>query len=167
MNLPYLCLLAMAGLVFVLQRRQLRRAEEERLRLVAEHGRALAGVQVELEATREALVARAGETAVTEAMTALVAAVGAHLEKAAARISFDAPEARARLEVYRRPHLPAVVATVGTAARYQAEIAALAELDPDHAFQLRVAQAARAAAALVEAVRLAPTATPSRASTGL
>ena len=59
------------------------------------------------------------------------------------------------------------MATVGTAARYQAEIAALAELDPDHAFQLRVAQAARAAAALVEAVRLAPTATPSRASTGL
>jgi hypothetical protein len=155
-DILYLGLLTLSAVVFVYQRRQLRRADEAHRRLVAEHGQELAGMRVELDATREELQARVGEVRVTETMTALVAAVGTHLERAMARVSFDAPEVRARVAVYQKPHLPQIVATAGTAARWQLGVAQLAALDPDPGFQARVARAAEAAGALVEAVRYAP-----------
>lgn len=155
MNVLYLCLLALAAVVFVHQRRQLRHAAEERERLVADHGRELEGIKVELEVTREELSAKRAPTGVSPAMLELIGSVGVELDRAIAVLSFEDPVGRARLEVYRRPHIPAVVATPGSAARFQAGIAALVELDSHPQFQLRVRKAAGTAAALVDAVRYA------------
>lgn len=150
----YLVLLASAAWIFVHQRRQLRAAAEVRARLVTEHQREISGLQLELEATREELQTRTGGARITEPMAELLTAVGGHLGRALARVSFSDPAARAQVEVYRRPYIPAVVATAGAAARFHGGVKALRPLSGDVAFQAHLAAAVRAAEALVDAVRL-------------